>query len=232
MNNLPELTSLNIFLIWLGIFFFALFLYSLRELRKSDKKTKVNNAQEQKKWLELEEKAQKDYQEILETANKRAQEIILQATEIKNDTNNKFNNAFEALLESQKQTLEKSTTSLSSRHLEGVTKLNNDSIAIITKIYKDFEVTTKADLEKYRTAISQQTFEAEKLAAQRIKDEYIKLEKEIADRRTQKLQELDTNIYKALTIISKDIIGKALDFSEQEELVTQSLDRAKKEGVI
>jgi hypothetical protein len=232
MITLPELTSFNIFLIWLSIFFFALFLYSFLRLRKFDKNNKVSNAHEQKKWLELEEKAQKDYQEVLEAANKRAQEIILQATEIKNDTTNKFNNAFEALLESQKQTLEKSTISLSSRHLEEITKINSDSIALITNIYKDFEITTKADLDKYKTAISQQTFEAEKLAAQRMKDEYIKLEKEIADRRTQKLQALDTNIYKLLTIVSKDVIGKALDFSDQEELVAQSLDKAKKEGVI
>jgi hypothetical protein len=232
MIYLPELTSLNIFLIWLSIFFFVLFLYSFKQLRKFDKKNKIENAQEDKRWLELEEKAQKDYQAILEMANKRAEEIIFQATQIKNDTDNIFNSAFQALLENEKQALEKSATTLSNRHLEEIAKLNSESIALITKIYKDFELTTKADLERYKTAISQQTFEAEKIAAQRMKDEYIKLEKEIIDRRTQKLQELDTNIYRVLTILSKDIIGKVLDFSEHEDLVVQSLDRAKKEGVI
>ena len=232
MINLPEITSVNIFLIWLSIFFFVLFLYSYLKLRKNDEKNEKNNNQQEKKWLELENKAQKDYQEVLEAANKRAQEIILQATDIKRETDNKFNSAFETLLTSQKMSLEKSTTTLSSRHLEEIAKLNNDSIALITKIYKDYEVTTKADLDKYKTAISQQTFEAEKLAAQRIKDEYIKLEKDIAERRAQKLAQLDTNIYKLLTIVSKDIIGKSLDFSEHEELVIQSLEKAKKEGAI
>ena len=232
MINLPEVTSVNIFLIWLSIFFFVLFLYSFLKLRKIAKNDAINNDRQQKKWLELENKAQKDYQEVLEAANKRAQEIILQATDIKKETDSKFNSAFEALITSQKMSLEKSTISLSNRHLEEIAKLNDESIALITKIYKDYEVTTKADLDKYKTAISQQTFEAEKLAAQRIKDEYIKLEKDIIERRSQKLNQLDTNIYKLLTIVSKDIIGKALDFSEHEDLVIQSLERAKKEGAI
>ncbi len=232
MNILSSLTSIDIFLIWLSLVLLVLFLYTFKAFKESEKKNKNTQNLEEKRWHELEEKAQKDYQQILETANKKAAEIISQATKIKNETEVNFNNSITTMLENQKKQMESSSSTLSRNHLQEMNRLNDQSIQILTNVYKDIELAARTDLEKYRELINAQTFEAEKIAQQRIKEEYIKLEKEIQERKTQRLHELDENIYRILSLISKDIIGKSLSFSDHEELVLKALDDAKKEGAI
>lgn len=232
MINLSSLSSLDIFLIWLSLISISLFTYSLFSLKKAKKDSKRILTQEEKRWHELEDKAQKDYQEILGTANSKAKEIISQATEINNQTANNFDESFNLILENQKKALESSSNSLSEKHLEEIDQLNKQSILILTNVYKDIENSAKADLAQYKEMVNKQTFEAERIAQDRIKEEYIKLENEMKLMREKRMQELDENIYKILSMISKEVIGKALNFNDHEELVIKTLDEAKKEGVI
>lgn len=69
---------------------------------------------------------------------------------------------------------------------------------------------------------------AEETLAQIIKD----TQKEIENYKWEKMKEVDQKIYKILIEISKDVIGKAIDFSTHEELIIQALNQAKKDGLL
>ncbi len=232
MTNLSSLTSLNIFLIWLSLLCLSLFLFTFFALKRAKKNSTHAKADDQERWLDLENKAQADYQEILETANKKAQEILSQSTQIKNESTQIFEKSVQAMLLNQKQALENTSLALSRKHLEEITELNKQSVLILTNVYKDIELAAKTDFEKYKELVTKQTFEAERIAQTRIKEEYIKLEAEMQQLKQQRIQELNENIYKILSKISKEVIGHSLSFAEHEDLVVKSLDEAKKEGAL
>ena len=232
MINSAYITPLNVFLAWLAAVSLVLFIYSFLKLRKANEKLGKRNSDEEKRWQELEIKAQNDYQEIISEANKKASEIIAQATAVNHDSVKSFEDSVSTMLHNQKANIEKQSEEISTKHEEEINELNNNIIKLLTNVYKEIETATRADLENYKQVIKQQTFEAEKIAQERMKTEYEKLEKEIALKKQQRLKQLEENIYKILNNISKEIIGKSLDLTAHEDLIVKSMDKAKKEGVL
>jgi len=232
MLNTAYITPLNVFLAWLAVVSLALFLYSFIRLKITNKKLDKRQSDENKRWQELEIKAEKDYQEIISVANKKASEIIAQAMQVNQDTVKTFENTVSTMLQNQKSNIEQKSEEISKKHETEINELNNKIIILLTSVYKEIDSSTKAGLENYKNVIKQQTFEAEKLAQERMKTEYEKLEIEIAEKKQQRLQQLEENIYKILNNISKEIIGKTLDLTSHEDLIIKSIDKAKKEGVL
>lgn len=232
MEYLTHLTSLNVFLIWLSLVSFGLFLYLAYKLRKVNKKLDSVSLDDSKKLQELETKALNESQAIIEAANKRAAEMTLKANEINSESSQKLQQTIDAMLESQKEALVNVSATVLKTHQEQVNELNRHILELAGNIYKDIDTNSRADIQSFFELIKKQTFEAEKYAEARIKEEYDKLEKEITLRREEKIKKLDENIYKILSNISKDIIGKSLDLSSQQDLIIKSLDQAKKDGRI
>ncbi len=68
-------------------------------------------------------------------------------------------------------------------------------------------------------------------AEEMLKSRIIESEKQIEDYKNEKLRELDNNIYKIINEVAKSTIGKTIDLSTHEELVTKSLQQAKRDGL-
>lgn len=232
MDFAAQLTSLNVFLIWLSLVSLGLFIYLAYKLNKANKRLNHLSSEESKKWQEIEDKAHRDSQAIIEAANKRASEITLKATDVNSDSSVKLQQTINAMLESQKEALEAASATVLKTHQEQVNELNRHILEVAGNIYKDIDTNSRQDMQSFFELIKKQTYEAEKFAEERIRGEYVKLEKEIEVRREEKIRKLDENIYKILSNISKDIIGRSLDMSAQEDLIIKSLEQAKKEGAI
>ncbi len=232
MNILNYLNSFNVFLIWLSIASISLFGYTAYKLNKTNKRLDSLTDEQSKKWADLELKARTDYQQIIEDANKKASEISHKALEINNDSGIKLQQAIDEMLKNQKEELTNTSAEVLKTHQEQVMQLNKHILEVAGNIYKDIETNSRNDMKAFFEIVKKQTFDAETFAQQRIKEEYEILEKEVAIKREEKIKKLDENIYKILTNISKDIIGKSLDLSSQEDLIIRSLNQAKKEGAL
>lgn len=232
MEYVAHLTTLNVFLIWLSVVCLGLFVFVTYKLTKANKNLGRLSKEESKKWQDLETKAAQDAQAIIEAANKRAAEITLKASEVNNESSLKLQKTIDAIMANQKEALENVSSTILKTHQEQVSQLNRHILEVAGNIYKDIDTNSRADVHAFLELIKKQTFEAEKFAESRIKEEYDKMEMEIAQRREEKLRKLDENIYKILSNISKDIIGKSLDLSSQQDLIIKSLNQAKKEGEI
>lgn len=232
MINLSEITYVDIFFAWLSVVSTTLFIWATFSLKRTHEKIKEIKEQEEKRWKDLEDKAQRDYQEVLEAANKKAQEIILQATQISHESTINLQNSMDRMLNNQNTALRQISKSLSRKHEEQVNQIIENSIKILTNTYKNIELTTNSDFEKYKEDIQKQTFEAHTVAQQRIKQEYEKLEIEINQLKEKRLQELNSTIDNIIQNISKEVIGKSLNLSDQEDLIIKALDQAKKDKIL
>ena len=135
------------------------------------------------------------------------------------------------MLSNQKEVLELTSLSIARKYEEEINKINKDNIQTLQNIYKDIETSTKSDFTKYKEFIQQQTFDAEKIAKERIEEEYKKLENEINLRKEKELKKLNDDIYTILLNISKEVVGKSMNFSDHQDLIIDALERAKKEGI-
>ncbi|MBI2621945.1 MAG: hypothetical protein HYW63_04880 [Candidatus Levybacteria bacterium] len=232
MINLSDFTTLDIFLAWLVIVSTTLFLWATYTLRNTNQRIKDIKDQEEKKWKDLEDKAQRDYQEILQSANKKAQEIILRATEVRQEGVMGFQDSAQKMFEAQKEAIKQISLALSNKYETELKKINEEHIKLLINIYKDIETSAKSDFTKYKDIIQKQTFDAERIAEQKIKEEYEKLESEIKELRQKKLNELNSEIDNIILNVSKEVIGKSLDLSAHENLIIEALEKAKKEKVI
>lgn len=232
MINLPNLTPLNGFLILLSIIslslFFTSIIYAIRNKRKAEEIVE----KEEDKWEDLEVKAQRDYHELIESANKKAEEIILHASEIKQESTNFLQDSVELMLADQKKILEEASTALSKQFEAQLKQVNDNNIQLLKNIYKGIETDVESDYSEYKDVIKKQTFEAENIAKEKIKQEYEKLEVEIKEYREKMINKVNDDIYKILINISKAVLGKSLDTKEHEDLIIESLNRAKKENII
>ena len=232
MINLSDITAVNVFFAWLSLVSTTLFLWATISLKKTYQKMKEVKEQEEKRWHDLEDKAQLDYQKIIQAANRKAEEIILQAIELKHESVASLQTSQDAMIQNQAEVMKQISEDLFSKQREEVNKINEENIKILTNVYKDIEESAKSDFANYKKIVQEQTFQAEKIAQDRINQEYQKLESEIAELKQKKLKELNDNINNMLLKISKEVIGKSLDISEHEDLVIKALDKAKKEGII
>ena len=231
MINLSELSSLNIILIWLSISSLSLLVVSLIALKKQTKNIQKLKDHENQRWLDLELKAQKDYQEILETAIDKAKNIIAEATKINEDYSRALQDSLSELVEEQKQILQEKSNSMDIEYKSSIDLINKKNIELLINMYKSVEDYSKSNFEIYKTIIEKQTFEAEKIAQERIKAKYEELENEIQNQKEQMIKKLNDDIYKILFTVSKMAIGKSLDFTDHEELIIKALEDAKKEGI-
>lgn len=232
MNLTSYLTAFNVFLIWLSFASVCMLAYTFIKLNKANKKLDKLNTEQQTRWHELDMQAQKSYQEIIESANKRAAEITNKATEINNESSAKLQQTIDSLLSTQKQILESTSATVLKTHQDQMNAVSKHILDISGNTYKDIEVSSKHEIQAFLEIMKKQTFDVEANAQLKIKEEYEKLEKDLALKREEKMKMLEINIYKILTNVSKDIIGRSLDMSAQQELILRSLTQAKKEGNI
>ncbi len=232
MINLPNLTSLNVFLIWLSIFSICLFFISIIYARKNSKKSEEIKEKEENRWDDLELKAHEDYQKIIESASKQANEIILHASEIKQESTNELQESVEIMLADQKKVLEEASAALSKKFEDQLKQVNDSNILLLKNIYKGIESDVESDYSQYKDVIKKQTFEAENIAKEKIKQEYEKLEIEIKEYREKMMNKVNDDIYKILLNISKTVLGKSLDAKDHEDLIIEALNKAKKENII
>lgn len=232
MQNLPKLTALDIFFLWISIVSVSWFVYSFFELRKLHKKMRHSKLTEEKRWREIEAKAQKDYQEILETANKKAEEIIQNSTRISFDISSSLKQTVDKALLDHKSSLDTTSLTLTNKYAGELEEINKHNLELLTNVYKDIEIDAKTKFQEYQRILEQQTFEAEKQAKLRIEEEYKKLEIELSQVRERKIAELGEKVDGLVKAISKDVVGKSLDSTTTSSLIIESLEKAKKEGAI
>jgi len=88
---------------------------------------------------------------------------------------------------------------------------------------------TKEKVNELSAGISQQLAEVRKGAEEKVSQELLATDEEIAAYKQQKIKEIDSKVYQMIGEIAKKTIGYAIDLSTHQELVLEALEKAKKE---
>jgi hypothetical protein len=119
---------------------------------------------------------------------------------------------------------------------EEISKLTDEQLINykekLQNISKDIEKDVKSGAEDFRKVLELETVGAEKAVAKRVQDEFTEIEKELEAYRTEKLSDIDKKAEVLLEKITKEVFGKSMKSKDQEQLIIEALDEAKKEHAI
>lgn len=189
----------------------------------------------------LRSEAERKAQSIIENANTEAVKIIAGANEksskLFESTQNLINqseagfkkNLLEFIakhtseLERVSGELLKSYRSLGDASKESFSKILEGAAKIMVESTRDssseFQKFLKEEIEKYR-----------KDTDERITAWHKEAREEIEGYKKSAKDKIDESIYRIITLVSKEVLGRALDLEDHQKLILEALEGAKKEG--
>src|SRR5687767_2604355 len=174
-------------------------------------------------------KLEKKESEVIEVAQNQAEKIISEAIQIYYASENKINQTADRLSDQETRELSEKSAEFVKLFDEKIAELNQEKLLEFKKMSEDMEKAIILHFDELKNLLSQQTVASEKLAEDKIKQEYDKLEKELSEYKREQLTKINNNIFQILLNISKEVFGKKLDTHEHEEMIAKALQDAERE---
>lgn len=168
---------------------------------------------------------------IIDDANNKALDVVQRSNLFINVTNENFNKELKNLAEKEFKNFEKATSDFINQYGSVLSDLKSRNIEIFQNISNNIEITTLEEIKKFKNIIEQETISSEKMIAKKVDHEYSLAKKDVEIYKQDRLKIIDEKIYAILEKISKLVIGRALDLSDHEQLIIQSLEEAKKQEI-
>mgnify|MGYP007094572576 CR=1 FL=1 len=127
---------------------------------------------------------------------------------------------------------ELSKTTMFSRELQSkLHKKAEEEIVELTNVFLELKNTlvsqAQSMTEKLIERLSKEAFKIYLQVLYPLKGKTKKVERKLENYKKKKLEEIDQKIYKIVEETSKEILGKTIDLSTHEDLVIESLEKAK-----
>jgi F0F1-type ATP synthase membrane subunit b/b' len=198
-----------------------------------------------KKEKEFEKKREgefADYEKVLQQAHTNAEEIIHTAADEasqlsrEGDTfakhiNQQVDAAFKEIIDKNIASLNSNSGEFLSLYQKSLEELKNKYEENITTILEDVHHRTQNDFSQLQEKIRQKTIDSQTGLTKQLEDEFEKTKIEITEYKKHKFQEVNKNMAKLVIRVSEEVLGQAIPLQQQQQLITDALERAQKEGV-
>lgn len=184
-----------------------------------EEKSKLQSIREGEVEKILAEARQKAHQ-IVEEANVNASKIVQDAGFVNEELKGKM------LAE-----LERVSSEFFKNYQGALKGAEAQALATITDISKNLGSEAAKQIEAMRQVLQAEIARAQQTTKAAIDEAYKKVEEEIEAYRKSRLQKIDEQIYEVIKKVSQDVIGKAIEAQEHEEMVVKSLEEAKRQNI-
>lgn len=231
MNIEPIIFVELVFTIFvLGLTLVIVVIYFARSIKKYHEAGQLNsgaNIEEANMLGEARDKAIK----IIDEANNKGLDIIQKANLFVGQAHDNFNDQLKDVTSMHLKSFEKATSEFINLYSNVLQDLKSKNIEVFQNVSKNIEISTLEEVKKFKNTIEEETISSQKNLKSKIDEEYLLAKKDVENFRQNQLKMLDDNIYEILEKISILVLGHAIKISDHEELISQALDKAKKEGV-
>jgi len=219
---------ITIFILALALIIVLILL--LKSIRKSHL-YEIENINSKSNNSSLLDEARNKAVRITDQANNKALDIIQKANLFVNVKNDDFNKELKSVTQKELKAFEKTTLDFIKVYENVLNDLKTRNVEIFQNISNNIETSTLGEIKKFNSVIEQETISSQKMLAKKIDDEYSLAKKDIDAYRQDRLRIVDERIFEILEKVSKLVLGKAISPSDQEALIIDSLEKAKKEAI-
>lgn len=184
----------------------------------------------------MQEKSLGKINEAREKAMKIVQDAALQADEIlkktqvfQTDTSQNLQQELHELTAKQKEALLKASEQLSSSFAESIKQLEDEDINLFKNASKGIEEATLKEVEEFKTHLTADTVGSQKKVDDKVQEAFHQALEDVEGYKAQRLKTIDDELFRILSDVTKEIIGKRLSYDDQKELLTHSLAKVKQE---
>lgn len=167
---------------------------------------------------------------IIDDANSQAIDIVSKVTLTADVASESFKEDLARASSIQIKEFEKATSDFTTLYFQILRDLKTKNIEVFQNVSKDIESNTMDEVKNYKESMQKLTTLSQKEVRRKIDSDYAIFKKEIEIYKKEELEKIDSEIYELLEKIAKKVLGKALNLSEHENLIEESLEKAKKEG--
>ena len=185
-----------------------------------------------KEGEDIRSQAYKKAELILEDARNKGLKIIANAQFIEGNTKNELYDEIKALSQSKVKSFEKASLELLKTYKQELDDLKVKNIEIVENITKSIERSTLAELKDFEEILKEETFASQKIVEGKTEEDYKAAQKAIETYKTERLKEIEDQIYEIIERVSKLVLSKALTLEDHEQLVIDALNKARKEEVL
>jgi hypothetical protein len=168
---------------------------------------------------------------IIDEANNQAMDIVSKATLTAATASDNFKDNLSHTSSAQIKEFEKATSDFTALYFQVLQDLKTKNIEVFQSLSKDIEKDTVDEIKSFKESMQKLTTLSQNEIKKKIDADYEILKTEVENHKKEKMQKVDSEIYRLLEEISKLVLGKALSLSEHEGLIEESVEKAKKEGI-
>lgn len=224
------LLILSIALIVLGIAVIAFAYFYLRMVKRLSSAQKENvylRFHMQEKGLHKVNQAKDKAMKIIQDATTQADEIIKKTQFVEADASQAFKKQLEELTQKQKEALEKASEALTTSFSEAVTDIEQQDANLVKSAADQINKAAEDQVTQFKDQLAQETISSEKSIDEKIQEAFKNAQLDIEKYKTERIEKIDREMMHVLSEVTKDLIGKRLNYEDHKDLINASLEKAK-----
>lgn len=220
-------TLIYILITQAALFFLLIGFYFVYVKEENKKKNIVVSVEEEKILREAHEKAEN----IIEKAVEEAQKILINGQYLREDLQMEISASLNKALLKSLEEIGKATDIFRNDYDKLFSSFKVEYAAETKKIIGQLHEEAESEVADFGKIIKNETLEAQKFIGEKINAEFEKVRQEIEVYRKDQIDQVNKSIEKLTSRILEEVLGKIIPASDQEKLVVDALEKAKREGV-
>lgn len=223
--------TLVIFILILTIALFVVFYVSMN--RKLDAISKVLprvRKRVQRGGEDVVGDAHKKAVGIIQDASLRAQQILGETQFVDDKSKAAFEKKLTQVFDDQVASLSNISQELVDSYREAIAKLASEESIALKDVSESIKEAGLAEIGEFKTVLEKETVASQKIVEQKVEEDYARVRNAMKTYQQEMLQKLDARIYDVIQLVTKRVLGRAIDLKNHEELVGLALDEAKRQG--
>jgi len=180
-----------------------------------------------KEYRTLLESLQVQHAKMLEEARASLKDIEF----LKRDLHENLQSQMKDVLDKAQEKLDEQTKDFDSEYTTLLESTKKEYLERAEHTLQKLEKIPEQELEEFRSVLKTETVSAQKMLSKRIDDLFGAAEKEVDAYKKSRLEEIDQEIQGITGSVVEEVLNKKLTKADQETLVLQSLEKAKKDGL-
>lgn len=196
----------------------------------------------EKEFQEHEGHLLQNYDQIIQQANEKAKDIIDQASQqagiilsqaqtAKLNLDTKAGEAFKQITDEQIQLLQTTTKEYFTDYQSSLDEVKKHYAQQLGETLSDIRDATQKEIVQLKTILDTQVNQSQQSVSGKMQEEFSKTQVELNEYKRHQMQKIEAQINDLLIRVSEEILGKVIPLRDHQQLILESLESAKKEGM-
>ena len=183
-----------------------------------------------KKAEALIEEARKESLHIVSEATKKAGEILEQTQAIKNSIETELSKGIRELFQKEQQRVGEISSEFIEAYHKMIESTKQEYGTVVVRTTKEMADDVQKSLKEFEQSLKDQTTRYEWMLKEQVQEGFMSAQKEISDYKRESLRKVEDALYRILNLVTKSVLGKALNLEDQQDLVIHALNEAKQQA--